>query len=191
MLLFYTLSPFMASGKRIFSGFLFAIDKTGESGKMKEERNMKMKQNRLLLMVLTGVLLVGCGRYNVNFPPPSDFAGITDLFPERIDGEPMMATVSGFDQGLAYAYKGIGSIWVYRADTRESAAYYFDNSILPVFEGVSSVRSWNINGERQVCARSSEGYSVGWTNGKWLFLIRGSNKTGLKKIIKVYPWIED
>lgn len=150
-----------------------------------------MKKSCLMFAVIAGVLLAGCGRYNVDFPPPSDFAGITDLFPEKIDGEPMVATVSGLDQGLAYAYKGIGSIWVYRADADEAAAAYFDNHILPMLGNASSVRRWNINGKRQVRAKSRDGYAVGWTNGKWLFLIRSSDKAGLKKIVKAYPWIEN
>ncbi len=191
MNLFYTLSSSVASGKRIFSAFLHGIDKRAESGKIKKARIMIMKKTGLFLIVLTGFFLTGCGRYDVDFPPPSDFAGITELFPEKIDGEPMMQTVSGLDQGLAYAYKGIGSIWVYRTDSDESAAVYFDNNVLPALADASSVRRWNINGKRQVQTKSRDGYSVGWTNGKWLFLIRSPDKTGLKKIIKAYPWIEN
>lgn len=187
--IFYTQLSSVASGKSFFSRFAGPIDKRVESVKIKTVE--KMKKRSFMFLIIAGALLTGCGRYNVDFPPPSDFAGITDLFPERIDGEPMLATVSGLDQGVAYAYKGIGSIWVYRADSDESAAAYFDNNILPMLEESSSVRRWNINGKRQVQVKSRDGHTVGWTNGKWLFLIRSSGKTGLKKMIKAYPWIED
>lgn len=151
-----------------------------------------MKRNRNLFgIIFASLVLAGCGRYNVDFPPPSDFAGIAELFPEKIDGEPMMRTVSGLDQGLAYAYKGIGSIWVYRTDSQESAAFYFDTNVRQLLNESSSVKSWNINGNRQIQTHSRDGYSVGWTNEKWLFLIRSPNKFGLKKIIKAYPWIEN
>lgn len=145
---------------------------------------------RILVVLLCFAGLVSCGRYNVDFPPPSDFASLTELFPEKIDGKPMMLTVSGLDQGLSYAYQGIGSIWVYRANDTEEAALYFDSQIMALFQNYRSCRHWVINGARQVQIREEEGFSVGWTNGKWVFLLRSSSERGLKKLVESYPWIE-
>ncbi len=103
----------------------------------------------------------------------------------------MQLTRSGLSQGLAYAYQGVGSVWVYRTNDEASAAAFFDSEVAPLFDGFSSVKRWNINGRRQVQAKGGDGYAVGWTNGKWLFLIRAAEKKGFKKLIDVYPWIEN
>lgn len=142
-------------------------------------------------LFLCAVFLSGCGRMNVDFPPPSDFASVTELFPAAVDGVPMQLTRSGLSQGLAYAYQDIGSVWVYRTNDEASAAAFFDSEVALLFDGFSSVKRWNINGRRQVQAKGSVGYAVGWTNGKWLFLIRAAEKKGFKKLIDVYPWIEN
>lgn len=142
-------------------------------------------------LFLCAVLLSGCGRMNVDFPPPSDFASVTELFPAAVDGVPMQLTRSGLSQGLAYAYQGVGSVWVYRTNDEASAAAFFDSEVALLFDGFSSVKRWNINGRRQVQAKGGDGYAVGWTNGKWLFLIRAAEKKGFKKLIDVYPWIEN
>ena len=142
-------------------------------------------------LFLCAVFLSGCGRMNVDFPPPSDFASVTELFPAAVDGVPMQLTRSGLSQGLAYAYQGVGSVWVYRTNDEASAAAFFDSEVALLFDGFSSVKRWNINGRRQVQAKGGDGYAVGWTNGKWLFLIRAAEKKGFKKLIDVYPWIED
>ncbi len=103
----------------------------------------------------------------------------------------MQLTRSGLSQGLAYAYQGVGSVWVYRTNDEASAAAFFDSEVALLFDGFSSVKRWNINGRRQVQAKGGDGYAVGWTNGKWLFLIRAAEKKGFKKLIDVYPWIEN
>ena len=117
-------------------------------------------------LFLCAVFLSGCGRMNVDFPPPSDFASVTELFPAAVDGVPMQLTRSGLSQGLAYAYQGVGSVWVYRTNDEASAAAFFDSEVAPLFDGFSSVKRWNINGRRQVQAKGGDGYAVGWTKEK-------------------------
>ena len=99
-------------------------------------------------LIFCAVFLPGCGRMNVDFPPPSDSASVTELFPASVDGAPMRLTDSGLSQGLAYAYQGVGSVWVYRTNDEASAAAFFRARLrcASLLCGMSNSVSRNRNG---------------------------------------------
>jgi hypothetical protein len=147
----------------------------------------------LILFVL--VLVTACGPdYNTDFDPPPPNARLDDVFPKEINGIQNSIERMNLDRPLEgfTALYGSGEISIdaILADSKTNADSHFKEVIAPRFDKMKNHFRGNINGRWRASGTDENGRNwFAWANGKWIFLISGSDKENLSNAIDAFKYV--
>ena len=149
----------------------------------------------MLTTIFLMIFVHACGPdYNTDFDPPPPDARLNDVFPKEIDEFKSNIERMNLEhplEGYTASY-GNGEITIdaILADSKTNADAHFKEVIAPRFDKMKNHFRGNINGRWRASGTDESGRKwFAWANGKWIFLISGSNKENLSKGIDAFKYV--
>lgn len=143
-----------------------------------------------ILVLSASLFVAGCSSYNTDFPPPTSSDKISDIIPQNING--LKPKIDMKTVGRLVAVYGSNQMYIQMINlkSKQDADTVFSKQVVPKFDKMPTKFRGKINGVWKASGTDSAGRKwVAWVNGKVLFMIYGSNKDNLNKLIDSFKYI--